>query len=90
MLWGLLIATDALWSLQILKRLYPLWRLILRTLHKRLSSIQTKVPSKQSPEEKAAFNELMSYMDSLATRKASGEKTAQDEIEAVSALLSSK
>ena len=73
-----------------MKQVYPLWRLILRTLHKRLSRIQAKVLSKPSPDEKAAFNELMSYLDSLATRKASIDKTAQDEIEAVSALLSSK
>ena len=64
--------------------------MILRTLHKRLSSIQAKVPSKPSPEEAAALHELMAYLDSLATRKTSGDKTAQAEIEAVSALLSSK
>mgnify|MGYP004239878887 CR=1 FL=1 len=64
--------------------------MILRTLRKRLSSIQAKVPSKPSPEEEATFHELMAYLDSLATRKASGDKTAQAEIEAVSALLSSK
>ena len=33
---------------------------------------------------------LMAYLDSLAARKANGDKTAQAEIEAVSALLSSK
>ena len=64
--------------------------MILRTLRKRLSSIQAKVPSKPSPEEEVTFHELMAYLDSLATRKASGDKTAQAEIEAVSALLSSK
>ena len=64
--------------------------MILRTLRKRLSSIQAKVPSKPSPEEEAAFHELMAYLDSLDTRKTSGDKTAQAEIEAVSALLSSK
>ena len=62
----------------------------MRTLHKRLSSIQAKAPNKPSPEEEAAFHELIAYLDSLATRKASGDKTAQAEIEAVSALLSSK
>ena len=43
---------------------------------------------KLSKEE--AFNELIAYLDSLASRKAGGDKTAQIEIEAVSALLSSK
>ena len=62
----------------------------MRTLHKRLSSIQAKVPRKPSPEEEAAFHELIAYLDSLAARKASGDKTAQAEIETVSALLSSK
>tara|TARA_B100000941_G_scaffold259365_1_gene210270 strand:- start:213 stop:401 length:189 start_codon:yes stop_codon:yes gene_type:complete len=62
----------------------------LRTLHRRLSSIQAKVPRKPSPEEEAAFHELITYLDSLAARKASGDKTAQAEIEAVSALLSSE
>ena len=37
-----------------------------------------------------AFNELIAYLDSLASRKASGDETAQKEIEAVSALLRSK
>ena len=62
----------------------------MRTLHRRLSNIQTRVPNKPSPEEDAALHELMAYLDSLATRKTSGDKTAQAEIEAVSALLSSK
>ena len=62
----------------------------MRTLHKRLSSIQAKVPNKPNPEEEAAFQELMAYLDSLAARKVSGDKMAQAEIEAVSALLSSK
>ena len=62
----------------------------MRTLHKRLSSIQAKAPNKLSLEEEAAFHELIAYLDSLAACKASGDKTAQAEIEAVSALLSSK
>ena len=61
-----------------------------RTLHKRLSNIQAKVLNKPNPEEEAAFHELMAYLDSLAARKASDDKTAQAEIEAVSALLSTK
>ena len=62
----------------------------MRTLHKRLSSIQEKVPRKPSPEEEAAFHELIAYLDSLATRKTSGDKTAQAEIETISAFLSAK
>ena len=64
--------------------------MILRTLRKRLSSIQAKVPSKPSPDEEVAFHELKAYLDSLAARKAGGDKTAQDEIETFSCLLSLK
>lgn len=49
---------------------------MLRTLRKRLSDIQAKVPSKPSPNEQAAFYELMAYLDKLAARKVSGDKTA--------------
>ena len=62
----------------------------MRTLLKRLSSIQAEVPRKPSPEEEAAFHELIAYLDSLATRKTSGDKTAQAEIETISAFLSAK
>ena len=50
----------------------------MRTLRKRLSRIQAKIPSKPSPEEEATFHELMAYLDSLATRKA-GETQEQFE-----------
>ena len=59
----------------------------MRTLRKRLCKIQAKVPNKPSPEEETAFHELMAYLDSLAARKASGDKTAEAEIKAVSAAL---
>ena len=62
----------------------------MRTLLKRLSSIQAEVPSKSSLEEEATLHELIAYLDSLATRKASGDKTAQAEIETISAFLSAK
>ena len=52
----------------------------MRTLRKMLSDIQAKVPSKPSPNEQAAFYELMAHLDKLAARKVSGDKTAQDGI----------
>ena len=52
----------------------------MRTLRKRLSNTKAKVSSKPSPEEKAAFYELIAYLDSLAARKVSSDKTAQVEI----------
>ena len=69
---------------------YRRWRAILKALHRRLSLLKAKTPQIVSSEAEEAFNELISYLDSLAFRKAGGDKTAQIEIEAVSALLSSK
>jgi len=69
---------------------YKRWRIILKALHKRLTQLKAKAPQIVSSEAEEAFNELISYLDSLASRKAGGDKTAQIEIEAVSALLSSK
>ena len=62
----------------------------MQTLSKRLATIQAKIPSKPNPEAEAAFQEAISYLDSLAQRKARGDKTAQAEIETFSALLSLK
>ena len=62
----------------------------MKALHKRLSQLKAKAPQILSSEAEQAFNELIAYLDSLAFRKASGDETAQIEIKAVSALLSSK
>ena len=69
---------------------YRLWRAILKALHRRLAQLKAKAPQIVSSEAEEAFNELISYLDSLASRKAGGDENAQIEIEAVSALLSSK
>ena len=66
---------------------YRRWRAILKALHRRLDYLKAKAPQILIPEAEEAFNELISYLDSLASRKAGGNKTAQIEIEAVSALL---
>ena len=66
---------------------YRLWRAILKALHRRLAQLKAKAPQIVSSEAEEAFNELIAYLDSLAFRKASGDETAQTEIEAVSALL---
>jgi hypothetical protein len=66
---------------------YRRWRAILKALHRRLDYLKAKAPQILNPEAEEAFNELISYLDSLASRKAGGDKTAQIEIEAVSALL---
>lgn len=59
----------------------------MQTLRKRLSNIQAKVPNKPNPKEEAALLELIAYLDSLAARKAGGDKNAQAEIIAVSEAL---
>ena len=62
----------------------------MKVLHRRLDQLKAKAPQILSFEAEEAFNELISYLDSLACRKAGGDETAQIEIEAISALLSSK
>ena len=62
----------------------------MQTLRRRLADIQSKVPPKPNPEAETAYHELMAYLDSLAHRKQTGDKTVQTEIEAVSAFLKSK
>jgi len=62
----------------------------LKALHRRLAQLKAKAPQIVSSEAEDSFNELISYLDSLACRKAGGDKTVQTEIEAVSALLHSK
>ena len=62
----------------------------MKALHRRLDYLKAEAPQILSSEAEEAFNELISYLDSLACRKAGGDETAQIEIEAVSALLSSK
>ena len=62
----------------------------MQTLRRRLAYIQSKVLPKPNPEAETAFRELMAYLDSLAHRKQTGDKTVQTEIEAVSAFLKSK
>ena len=62
----------------------------MQILRRRLAYIQSKVLPKPNPEAETAFRELMAYLDSLAHRKAGGDKTVQTEIEAVSAFLKSK
>ena len=62
----------------------------MQTLRRRLADIKSKVPPKPNPKVEAAFRELLAYIESLAHRKAGGDKTAQAEIEAVSKFIRSK
>ena len=59
----------------------------LRGHKKRLSILRAAIPSKPNPEEEAALSCIISYLDSLAARKASGDMLAQQEIESVCAFM---
>ena len=59
----------------------------LRGHKKRLSILRAALPRKTNPEEEAALSRIISYLDSLAARKASGDTLAQQEIESVCAFI---
>ena len=60
----------------------------MKALHRRLAQLKAKAPQIVSSEAEDAFNELISYLDSLAFRKAGGDETAQIEIEAFARIYS--
>ena len=59
----------------------------LRGHNKRLSILKDALPRKPDPEEEAALSRIISYLDSLAARKASGDMSVQQEIESVCAFM---
>ena len=59
----------------------------LRGHKKRLSILKASLPRKSNPEEEAALSRIISYLDSLAARKASGDMLVQQEIESVCAFM---
>ena len=59
----------------------------LRGHEKRLSILKASLPRKPNPEEEAALSRIISYLDSLAARKASGDMLVQQEIERVSKFM---
>ncbi len=59
----------------------------LRGHKKRLSILKDALPRKSNPEEEAALSRIISYLDRLAARKASGDMLAQQEIESVCAFM---
>ena len=59
----------------------------LRGHKKRLSILKAALPRKSNPEEEAALSRIISYLDRLAARKASGDMLAQQEIESVCAFM---
>ena len=59
----------------------------LRGHKKRLLILNASLPRRPDPEEEAALRRIISYLDSLAVRKASGDMLVQQEIENVSKFI---
>ena len=59
----------------------------LRGHKKRLSILKAAIPRKPNPEEEASLSRIISYLDNLAARKASGDILVQQEIESVCAFM---
>ena len=59
----------------------------MRNLEPRLTTLELKNPTPCSAEQEKAFRNILSYLDSLAERKACGDKLVQAEIEAVNQFL---
>ena len=53
----------------------------------RLRMLEYKNPAPCTAEQEKAFRDILSYLDSLAERKACGDTQAQSEIEAVNKFL---
>ena len=60
-----------------------------QALNRRLNAVKSRMPLSIEPEEDAALQYILGYLDTLAHRKQTGDPTAQAEIETVSALMKS-
>ena len=69
-------------SKQVLKPLSNM-----RNFIARLRTLEIKNPTPCTAEQEKAFRDILSYLDSLAERKASGDTLVQAEIEAVNKFL---
>ena len=59
----------------------------MRNFKARLKNRELKNPTPCTAEQEKAFRDIMSYLDSLAERKACGDTQVQTEIEAVNQFL---
>ena len=59
----------------------------MRNLEARLTTLEQKKPKPCTEEQEKAFHDILSYLDSLAERKALGDTQVQAEIEAVNKFL---
>ena len=53
----------------------------------RLATLELKIPTPCTAEQEKAFHDILSYLDSLAERKAFGDALVQAEIEMVNQFL---
>mgnify|MGYP001286092071 FL=1 len=58
-----------------------------QALNKRLNAVKSRIPLSIEPEEEAALQYILGYLDTLAHRKQTGDPTAQAEIEAVGKMM---
>ena len=58
-----------------------------QALSRRLNAVKSRIPLTVEPEEEAALQYILGYLDTLAHRKQTGDSTAQAEIEAVSKMM---
>jgi len=59
----------------------------MRNFKARLSKLEVKYPDHPTDEQEKVFREILSYLDSLAERKAWGDTHVQAEIAAVNQFL---
>ena len=60
---------------------------MMRNFIARLKTLELKNPTPCTAEQQQAFHDILSYLDSLAERKACGDTHVQSEIEAVNQFL---
>ena len=59
----------------------------MRNLEARLTTLEQKNPKPCTEEQEKAFHDILSYLDSLAERKACGDNQVQAEIKVVNQFL---
>ena len=58
-----------------------------QTLNRRINAVKSRIPLTVEPEEEAALQYILGYLDTLAHRKQTGDPTVQAEIEAVGKMM---
>ena len=58
-----------------------------QALNKRLNAVKSRIPVTVKPEEEAALQYILGYLDTLAHRKQTGDPNVQVEIEAVGKMM---